>query len=81
MGDGAVAFCTKGLDSIRRFDKIQVLTPPRRLRAPRGLISSKNWYRMKNNERVFTIIDGSNFYHRLKEMELKNLLGFDYSIK
>lgn len=29
-------------------------------------------------ERVFLIIDGSNFYHRLKEMDLKNLLNFDY---
>ncbi|MBU3964407.1 NYN domain-containing protein [Patescibacteria group bacterium] len=30
------------------------------------------------NERIFLIIDGSNFYHRLKELELKNLLNFDY---
>jgi len=29
-------------------------------------------------ERVFIIIDGSNFYHRLKEISLKNLLSFDY---
>jgi len=29
-------------------------------------------------ERVFIIIDGSNFYHRLKEISLKNLLNFDY---
>ena len=29
-------------------------------------------------ERVFIIIDGSNFYHRLKELEIKNLLKFDY---
>jgi len=28
--------------------------------------------------RAFVIIDGSNFYHRLKELELKNLLNFDY---
>lgn len=28
--------------------------------------------------RVFIIIDGSNFYHRLKELEFKNLLNFDY---
>ena len=28
--------------------------------------------------RVFVIIDGNNFYHRLKELKLKNLLGFDY---
>ncbi len=31
---------------------------------------------MKN--RVFIIIDGSNFYHRLKEIKLKDLLNFDY---
>lgn len=31
-----------------------------------------------NNERVFIIIDGSNFYHRLKELKLVNLLSFDY---
>lgn len=29
-------------------------------------------------DRVFIIIDGNNFYHRLKELELKNLLSFDY---
>jgi uncharacterized LabA/DUF88 family protein len=29
-------------------------------------------------ERVFLIIDGNNFYHRLKELELRNLLNFDY---
>jgi len=28
--------------------------------------------------RVFIIIDGNNFYHRLKEASLKNLLSFDY---
>jgi len=31
---------------------------------------------MKN--RVFIIIDGNNFYHRLKELELKNLSSFNY---
>lgn len=31
-----------------------------------------------NNEQVFIIIDGSNFYHRLKELKLINLLSFDY---
>ena len=36
MGDGAVGFCTKGLDSIRRFDKIQVLTPPAPPSGPAG---------------------------------------------
>jgi len=30
------------------------------------------------NERISIIIDGSNFYHRLKEIEIKNLLDFDY---
>lgn len=29
-------------------------------------------------DRVFIIIDGNNFYHRLKEVELKNLLDFNY---
>lgn len=29
-------------------------------------------------ERVFILIDGSNFFHRLRETELKNLLRFDY---
>jgi len=28
--------------------------------------------------RVFIIIDGSNFYHRLRELELRNLLNFNY---
>ncbi len=34
---------------------------------------------MAQEERVFLIIDGNNFYHRLKEAELKGLLGFDYA--
>lgn len=29
-------------------------------------------------ERVFIVIDGNNFYHRLKELKLTNLLDFDY---
>jgi uncharacterized LabA/DUF88 family protein len=29
-------------------------------------------------ERIFIIIDGNNFYHRLKEVDLKNLLNFNY---
>jgi hypothetical protein len=29
-------------------------------------------------ERVFIIIDGSNFYHRLKELGFENLLNFNY---
>ena len=29
-------------------------------------------------ERVFIIVDGSNFYHRLKEVNLSNLLNFNY---
>ena len=34
---------------------------------------------MKNNiKRVFLQIDGSNFYHRLKELKFKKLLNFDY---
>ena len=36
---------------------------------------------MANKERVFVIVDGSNFYHRLAEPEvdLKNQLTFDFS--
>ena len=30
------------------------------------------------SERVFIIIDGNNFYHRLKELGFKNLSNFDY---
>lgn len=33
---------------------------------------------MNDKERVFIIIDGNNFYHRLKELNLSNLLSFDY---
>lgn len=29
-------------------------------------------------ERVFVAIDGSNFYHKIKELGLKHLLSFDY---
>ena len=31
-----------------------------------------------NEERIFIIVDGSNFYHRLKEAGLSGLLGFNY---
>lgn len=30
------------------------------------------------NERIFVIIDGSNFYHRLRELSLPRLLNFNY---
>jgi len=33
---------------------------------------------MNEEKRVFIIIDGNNFYHRLKELGLVNLLSFDY---
>ncbi|MDP2864474.1 MAG: NYN domain-containing protein [bacterium] len=33
---------------------------------------------MNEKERVFIFIDGNNFYHRLKELKLSNLLSFDY---
>ncbi|QQG42411.1 MAG: NYN domain-containing protein [Candidatus Giovannonibacteria bacterium] len=33
---------------------------------------------MDEKERIFIIIDGNNFYHRLKELKLTNLLSFDY---
>ncbi|MEK7653099.1 MAG: NYN domain-containing protein [Patescibacteria group bacterium] len=33
---------------------------------------------MNEEERIFILIDGNNFYHRLKELELVNLLSFDY---
>lgn len=29
-------------------------------------------------KRVFVQIDGNNLYHRLREMDLKGLLNFDY---
>lgn len=33
---------------------------------------------MDIKNRIFIIIDGSNFYHRLRELDLSNLLSFDY---
>lgn len=33
---------------------------------------------MVREERVLIIVDGNNFYHRLKELKLVNLLSFDY---
>jgi len=33
---------------------------------------------MNDKERVLIIIDGNNFYHRLKELNLTHLLSFDY---
>jgi uncharacterized LabA/DUF88 family protein len=33
---------------------------------------------MDSKEKVLIIIDGNNFYHRLKELKLKNLSSFDY---
>ncbi len=51
------------------------------LRQVRGLILGQfllyNEF-MDKKERVFIIIDGNNFYHRLKELKLNNLLLFDY---
>ncbi len=35
-------------------------------------------YYMKEKKRIFIQIDGSNFYHRLKELGLKNLLALNY---
>ena len=34
---------------------------------------------MSQTERVFIIVDGSNFYHRLKELQLTDLLHFNYA--
>lgn len=31
-----------------------------------------------NKTKIFIIIDGSNFYHRLKEIKIKNILNFNY---
>ena len=33
---------------------------------------------MPEKERIFIIIDGNNFYHRLKELKFRRLLSFDY---
>ncbi len=33
---------------------------------------------IRSSERVFIIVDGNNFYHRLKELKLTHLLQFDY---
>ncbi|OGF64572.1 hypothetical protein A2661_01225 [Candidatus Giovannonibacteria bacterium RIFCSPHIGHO2_01_FULL_45_24] len=33
---------------------------------------------MNEKERIFILIDGNNFYHRLKELKLNNLLSFHY---
>lgn len=33
----------------------------------------------KHKKRVFVIIDGSNFYHRLKELKIKNQLQLDFT--
>ena len=33
---------------------------------------------MQKKERVLIIVDGNNFYHRLKELRIRRLLSFDY---
>ena len=33
---------------------------------------------MPEKERIFIIIDGNNFYHRLKELKFRRLLSFNY---
>jgi uncharacterized LabA/DUF88 family protein len=38
----------------------------------------RGFLKMRNKERILIIIDGNNFYHRLKELNLINLLFFDY---
>lgn len=35
-------------------------------------------FMLKDKNRVFIQIDGSNFYHRLKELKFRRLLNFDY---
>ena len=32
-----------------------------------------------NRSRCIILVDGSNFYFKLKDLELNNLLGFDFS--
>jgi len=34
---------------------------------------------MKMEERAVILVDGSNFYHRLKELDIRNTLNFNYS--
>ena len=52
--------------------KLKQLTPLRLLFVGAGFL-----FIMIEN-RIFIFIDGNNFYHRLKELKLKNLLNFDY---
>jgi len=60
----------KPLDKVFGFAKIKIVNPP----VPSS--DRAGFFIMEN--RVFIIIDGNNFYHRLKELKLKNLLNFDY---
>jgi hypothetical protein len=32
-----------------------------------------------SKKRTIVLIDGSNFYHRLKELKIKNLLEFNFA--
>jgi len=59
----------KILDRVFVFAKIKLVNPP-----PALTLVGAGFFVMP--ERVFIIIDGNNFYHRLRELNLKNLLIF-----
>ena len=40
--------------------------------------SVQGFYFMGQREKVILLLDGSNFYHRLKELEIEDLLSFNY---
>jgi len=67
------------LDFNERFANIKRLTPPALI--PHGGVLVYNDRMSDKGERIFAAVDGSNFYHRLREPEvaLSNLLDFDFA--
>ena len=63
------------------YGSIQILKPPAR---PQGVcrifLSSKKLYNEPvTKQKCIVLIDGSNFYFKLKELKLHGLLNFDFS--
>jgi len=61
------------------YGSIQILKPPA---TPKGLcrifLCKKLYNNLMTKKRCFILIDGSNFYFKLKDLRLHNLLKFDF---
>lgn len=59
------------------IDKKAALGYSKNTNTPVLTLSRRGFYMVKN--KAIVLIDGSNLFHRLKELKFKNRLEFDYS--